>query len=72
MLRLTGNAWFRPSPVGALLPFPVAWQAWLAFLGVIVLIAASVRLDDETGWLVRIGALGLYFGFGYFNCDPDA
>lgn len=70
MRPITKVAWFGPNPSGGF-PMPVTWQGWLLLVFYLALIAASVRLDGELAFLVRVGLSVAFVGFGYASYDSS-
>jgi hypothetical protein len=63
-------AWFQPSPVGGF-PVPNRWPGWVALGLFVALIAASVRLNGELAWMVRVSLCVAYVTLGYATLSSD-
>lgn len=68
-LAIRRSGWFVPSATGGLLPFPLAWQAWVMLGALLAGIVATVLLPTDFGWACRIALFVGYIAVGMISYD---
>jgi hypothetical protein len=70
-IRLRRNGWFVPSAAGTLFPFPLLWQGWALFGGLVATLAIASQLAGSVARPVALVAIGVYLVLSYWTMDPD-